>query len=221
MTTTVSVRKPEDVILCEEQEENYCGRHVLRALTQRCDLFSEEYLLGIAQNLASDEQAWRDERGKFVTDYCYKKSGEYYIQYLQLALRDMFNVDLIRISNLSLEEESCPIRNLIYANIQHAQAMLIRDDHHYYCVRRFRLTEEYFFIIDSKHLTHHHTIHREHILGFLHTLMELRCDICVIIQHISDEINEEVSVDNIEAKLWALPDALADCEVLIKSTQFE
>ena len=51
MITTVAQGKPEDIILCDEQEERFCGQHALRALTQRCDLFSDEYLKGIAKNL--------------------------------------------------------------------------------------------------------------------------------------------------------------------------
>ena len=205
--------------MCEKQEEHFCGRHALRALTQRCDLFSDEYLIGIAQNLAADEQTYRRRRKKLITEYCYEKTGDYHIQILEIALRNMFNVDLIQISKL--EENSCPIRNLICANIQHIQAILIQQDYHYYCLRRFRLTKEYFFKIDSKHSMYHEPIHCRNMLTFLRTLLELHSNVYVIIQHIPNGINEQVSVNNIETKLWTLPDSSADCEVLIKGTHLQ
>ncbi|CAF4404974.1 unnamed protein product, partial [Adineta steineri] len=51
-----SKRKPENIIICEQQEENYCGRHVLRAVCQRLDLFSDEYLKEVAEHKAATEQ---------------------------------------------------------------------------------------------------------------------------------------------------------------------
>ena len=118
-----------------------------------------------------------------------------------------------------LEENSSPIRNLICANIQHIQAMLIQQDYHYYCLRRFRLTKEYFFKIDSKHPSHHQTIPRRDILTFLRTLLEVGSNIYVLIHNIPDEINEELCVNDIETKLWALPDAPADWEILIETVE--
>ena len=35
-----TIKKPEVMIICEKQEKLYCGRHALRALCQRLDLFS-------------------------------------------------------------------------------------------------------------------------------------------------------------------------------------
>lgn len=128
-------------------------------------------------------------------------------------MSNTFGVDLIQICRL--ENNSCPIRNLVCANIEHIQAILIHEDYHYYCLRRFRVTEEYFFKIDSKHPMNHQTIHRRDILTYLRTLLELQCNIYVVIQGISEEINGQVSSDNIQRRLWALPEASADCELLI------
>ncbi|CAF1366463.1 unnamed protein product [Rotaria sordida] len=213
LLTTMSLRKPENIIICEEHEKNYCGRHVLRALAQRLDLFSDEYLMEIAENIAATEQICRNGKSIRITDDYYEGHGDYDIQVLQLALQHTLNVHLVQIHEL--ETNTCPIQNLILSNSQNIQALLIREDYHYYyCLRRFQLTKNYFFKIDSKDSMHHQPIHRQNILNFLRTLLESHCSIYVIMQHDPDNVNEQLSTDNIEAKLWALPDAPADLEIL-------
>ncbi|CAF1119893.1 unnamed protein product [Rotaria sordida] len=59
LCTRVCVKKPEDIIICEKQEEHYCGRHVLRVLSQRLDLFCDEYLIEVVQNITAAEQICR------------------------------------------------------------------------------------------------------------------------------------------------------------------
>ncbi|CAF4534288.1 unnamed protein product [Rotaria socialis] len=50
------LKMPEDIIICEYQEQNYCGRHALRALSQNLELFSDDYLINIAQNIAQPKR---------------------------------------------------------------------------------------------------------------------------------------------------------------------
>jgi hypothetical protein len=209
----ISLKKPENIIICEKQEENYCGRHALRALSQRLDLFSDEYLIEVAENIAAAEQIYADGQSIRITDYHHPNSGDYDIQILKAAVQNVLTIELIQIQNL--EQNNCPIRNLIVSNIQHSQAFLIQQDYHYYCLRRFRLTKDYFFKIDSKYPMHHQPIHRRDILNFLRTCLESYCNIYVIIQHMQDNIDQILSIDNIESKLWALPDAPADLEGLL------
>ncbi|CAF3269751.1 unnamed protein product [Rotaria socialis] len=114
--TNLSLRKPENISLCEYQEENYCTRHALCTLSQNLDLFSDNYLINIAQNIAATEQRFRN--GEFIqtTDYYYENTANYDIQILQAALRDMLNVDLIQL--YKIENNDCPIRSLILSNTQ-------------------------------------------------------------------------------------------------------
>lgn len=137
------LKKPEDIIVCEEQEELYCGRHALRALSQRLDLFSDEYLKEVARNIAASEQICRDGEAIEMTEYYYEHTGEYDIQVLKAALMNVFKIDLVQI--YELETNNFVVHNLILSNIQHIQAFIIQQDYHYYCLRRFRLTKDYFF----------------------------------------------------------------------------
>jgi hypothetical protein len=205
-------QKPEDIIICERQLELYCGRHVLRALSQRLDLFSDEYLIEIAQNLAAAEQICRYDESLRPTQYYYTNSGEYDIQVLKVALLNIFNVELMQIH--TIENNTCPIRKLILSNTQYIQAWLIHQDYHYYCLRRFRLTKDYFFKIDSKNPMHHLPVHCQNILQFLNTLIECGSNVYVSIQRTSDAVEDQISINNIEARLWALPHAPADLEIL-------
>ncbi|CAF4174563.1 unnamed protein product [Adineta steineri] len=56
LDTAEATRKPEHLIICEKQEQLFCGRHVLRALSQTLDLFDDDYLKEVAQNIAATEQ---------------------------------------------------------------------------------------------------------------------------------------------------------------------
>ncbi|CAF1310613.1 unnamed protein product [Rotaria sordida] len=58
--TTYSVTKPEHVIICEQHQEHFCGRHALRALSQRLDLFTDKYLFDIAEDIAVTDQIHRN-----------------------------------------------------------------------------------------------------------------------------------------------------------------
>ncbi|CAF4950805.1 unnamed protein product [Rotaria socialis] len=136
-------RKPEHIILCEEQEQNYCGRHALRALTQNMDLFSDSYLIEIAKNLAINEQIIRNTQSVNISQYTYKDSGDYDIQILNSALLNIFNIELIQIHNIEIT--TCPLRSMILSNTELIQGFLIQQNYHYYCLRRFRLTKEVFF----------------------------------------------------------------------------
>ncbi|MBK6819467.1 MAG: hypothetical protein IPG85_07635 [Bacteroidetes bacterium] len=210
--TNLFLSKPEDVIICEYQEENFCGRHVLRALSQNLDLFSDEYLMEIARNLAAAEQIYRNQESVHVTEYFYRNTGDYNIQILIAALLNVFNIDLIKIDKL--ENDNCPIRSLILSHSENIQAFLIQQNYHYYCLRRFRLTKDYLFKIDSKHPMHHRPIHQRNILKFIDALLETGCNVYITIQHIENDLNHGLSTENIATKLWALPDAPADLEPL-------
>lgn len=212
MFTTESRKKPEQIIICEQQEGMYCGRHALRALTQRRDLFNDEYLKEVAQNIAAAEQISRRGDTVRLTDYYYENTGEYDIQVIKAALMNVFNIDLIQIH--TLEPNNGSIQSLILANIHNCQGFLIQENYHYYCLRRFRMTKDYFFKIDSKYPTYHESIHCEHIFNFLHTLLEDGSNIYVVVQYISDHVDDQLSTDNIETRLWCLPDAPADLEPL-------
>ena len=203
-----SMIKPEVIIICEKQEESYCGRHTLRALSQRLDLFSDQYLMEVAQNLAIAEQICRDGQAVPLTQYYYEKTGEYDIQILKAALMNIFKIDIVQIHTLERRIDS--VQGLILSNIQHVQAFVIQEDYHYYCLRRFRQTKDFFFIIDSKHPSHHQPIHCDDILNFLGTLLANGSNIYVTVEYISDAVEDQVSADNIETRLWALPDSSAD-----------
>ncbi|CAF4616547.1 unnamed protein product, partial [Rotaria socialis] len=75
LCTSLSLKKPESIIIYENQEKNYCGRHALRALSQNFDIFSDDYLINVAQNIVASEQICRN--GEFIqtTDYYYENTG--------------------------------------------------------------------------------------------------------------------------------------------------
>ncbi|CAF0863100.1 unnamed protein product [Adineta steineri] len=208
LDTAEATRKPEHLIICERQEQLFSGRHVLRALSQTLDLFDDDYLKEVAQNIAATEQINRHGEAIQLTEYYYENTGEYDIQVLKAALMNIFSIDLLQIGTLQPN-------SLILSHIQHVQAFLIQQNYHYYCLRRFRLTEDYFFKIDSKNPTYHEPIHRDNILNFLKSLLEHGSNIYVTVQYISDAIEDEITTDNIKTRLWALPDAPADREALV------
>ncbi|CAF1643694.1 unnamed protein product [Adineta steineri] len=213
LDTAEATRKPEHLIICERQEQLSCGRHVLRALSQTLDLFDDDYLKEVAQNIAATEQINRHGEAIQLTEYYYENTGEYDIQVLKAALMNIFSIDLLQIG--TLHPNSDYAHSLILSHIKHVQAFLIQQNYHYYCLRRFRLTEDYFFKIDSKNPTYHEPIRRDNILNFLKSLLEHGSNIYVTVQYISDAIEDEITTDNIKTRLWALPDAPADREALV------
>ena len=102
---TTFIKKPEDIILCERQEKHFCGRHALRALTQRRDLFSDQYLIEVGQNVAAAEQIIREGDEIRLTEYYYEKTGDYDIQILKAALMNIFSIELLQIH--TLETNNC------------------------------------------------------------------------------------------------------------------
>ncbi|CAF3961586.1 unnamed protein product, partial [Adineta steineri] len=196
LCSTKYVKNLEDIIIYEKQDRNYCGRHVLRGLFQRLDLFSDEYLKEIAKNLAATEQIFRHGESVELTDYYYESSGDYDIQILKAALINTFNIEIVQIH--TLETNTTSMQSLIVFNIQNVQALIIQQNYHYYCLRRFRLTKDYFFKIDSKYPIQHEPIHREHIVNFLRTILEQGSNVYVLVQYVSDHINDQLSIDNIE-----------------------
>ncbi|CAF3472100.1 unnamed protein product [Rotaria sp. Silwood1] len=215
--TTYSVTKPEHVIICEEHEEHFCGRHALRALSQRLDLFTDKYLFDIAEDIAATDQIRQNGQPVQLTDYYYKDTDDYNIQVLQLALQNILNVQLLRIDKL--EDSSYAIRNLILSNVEHIQAFLIQQDYHYYCLRSFRSSKDYFFKIDSKHSMYHEPIRRERLFEYLAELVDSNCAIFIIMQDTVQNINQQITIDNIQKALWPLPDAPADFELFLRRNQ--
>ncbi|CAF4973838.1 unnamed protein product [Rotaria sp. Silwood1] len=191
--TTYSVTKPEHVIICEEHEEHFCGRHALRALSQRLDLFTDKYLFDIAEDIAATDQI--------------RQNGQ----------PNILNVQLLRIDKL--EDSSYAIRNLILSNVEHIQAFLIQQDYHYYCLRSFRSSKDYFFKIDSKHSMYHEPIRRERLFEYLAELVDSNCAIFIIMQDTVQNINQQITIDNIQKALWPLPDAPADFELFLRRNQ--
>ncbi|CAF3732151.1 unnamed protein product [Rotaria socialis] len=122
----------------------------------------------------------------------------------------MLNVDFIQI--YKIENNDCPTRSIILSSTQNIQAFLVQDEYHYYCIRQFRLTEDYFFKIDYKYPMYREPIHHQDILAFIGTLLECRCNVYITIQHVNDHFDEDLSIQNIATKLWALPDSPADLE---------
>ncbi|CAF4112027.1 unnamed protein product, partial [Adineta steineri] len=197
--TRKSKRKPENIIICEQQEENYCGRHVLRAVSQRLDLFNDEYLKEVAEHIAATEQILRHGTAVNVTDYYYENTGDYNIEILKVALRNVFSTEFIQID--TLERNTTSIQSVILSNIHNVQALIIQQNNHYYCLRRFRLTKDYFFKTDSKFPIDHEPIDREHILNFLRALLVNRSNIYVLVHYTSDHADDQLSIDNIETRL--------------------
>ncbi|CAF1295852.1 unnamed protein product [Rotaria sp. Silwood1] len=215
--TTYSVTKPEHVIICEEHEEHFCGRHALRALSQRLDLFTDKYLFDIAEDIAATDQIRQNGQPVQLTDYYYKDTDDYNIQVLQLALQNILNVQLLRIDKL--EDSSYAIRNLILSNVEHIQAFRIQQDYHYYYLRSFRSSKDYFFTIDSKHSMYHEPIRCERLFEYLAELVDSNCAIFIIMQDTVQNINQQITIDNIQKVLWPLPDAPADFELFLRRNQ--
>ncbi|CAF1406834.1 unnamed protein product [Adineta steineri] len=210
--TRKSKIKPKSIIICEQQE-NYCGRHVLRAVSQRLDLFTDQYLKEVTEHIAATEQILRHGTAVNVTDYYYENTRDYNIEILKVALRNVFNIEFIQID--TLETNTTSVQSLILSNIHKVQALIIQQNYHYYCLRRFRLTKDYFFKIDSKFPLNHEPIHREQILNFIRALLAKHSTIYVLAHYTSDDADDQLSIVNVETRLWPLPDVPADLECLL------
>ena len=185
-----TIKKPEEIIICEKQEKLYCGRHALRALCQRLDLFSDGYLAEVARNLAALEQISRQGQ--------------------TIQLKDYYDAN-------TLEPNPSSMQNVIVLNIQSVQALLIQQDYHYHYLRRFRSTLNYFFQIDSQNPTYHQRIHSHNILNHLSILLENRANVYVAIKCSGDSIEQQLCARDIDARLWPFPNATADTEQLLSS----
>ena len=218
-STTGLSKTPEDIIICERQEALFCGRHARRALVQRLDIFDDDYLMEVAENLVAEENILRHEQRVRTNDYYYEDRGEYDIQILKAALMNTFNIDLLQIH--TLEPNVSSPQNIILSNMQNVQALLIQQDYHYYCLRRFRLTPSYFVKSDAQHPEYHQPIHTGNMTDYLRRLIEHRCNVYVVVQHFSDGLEQELSQDNVQTRLWAFPDAAADSERLLVCDETE
>ncbi|CAF4849772.1 unnamed protein product [Rotaria socialis] len=212
LTEPISSMHENDMITTSEQEQNYCGRHALRALTQNMDLFSDSYLIEIAKNLAINEQIIRNTQSVNISQYTYKDSGDYDIQILNSALLNIFNIELIQIHNIEIT--TCPLRSMILSNTELIQGFLIQQNYHYYCLRRFRLTKEVFFKIDSKISTYHERIPAHYILDFIKRLLQCKANIYIPIEHLETESTQELSIEKLAKRLWILHESPADLEPL-------
>jgi hypothetical protein len=182
-------------------------------LTQRHDLFDDAYLIEIAQNLVAEENIVRHGQTVRSNDYYYADREEYDIQILKAALMNTFSIDLLQIH--TLEPNVSSPQSVILSNMQNVQALLIQQDYHYYCLRRFWLTLSYFFKLDSQHPEHHQRIHSGNMTDYLKRPLDDRHNVYVAVQHCSDGLEQELSQDNVRARLWTFPDAAADCERLL------
>lgn len=210
---TTLLQTSQNLIICEPQEEHFCGRHALRALVQRLDLFDDEYLINIAENLTAQEQIVLDGERVNATNYYYPTTGDYGIQILKAALMNVFQIDLFQIRQPELITDN--IQRLILSNLQNAQGFLIQQDYHYYCLRRFRSNPDYFFKIDSKSPIHHETIQHEHLLNFFYILWEHGANIYMAIQNAINDINDELCESNIKTRLWPFSDAPVDVQPIL------
>ncbi len=150
-------------------------------------------------------------------NYYISDSGDYNIQVLQKALQDK-NIYLRQIDTLEQKKGSND-HNMIVSNMQHVQAFLIHQNNHYYCLRRFRLKEDYFIKIDSKSSRSHELVPRKDISEYINDLLRRSACIYVILQYVGNGGNRQLSMDNIKTRLWSLPDAPADVECLVDSDE--
>lgn len=206
----------ESLIVCEKQEKLYCGRHALRAISQRLDLFDDEYLENIGQNLAALEQINRNGELVQTTEYYNEESGEYDIQILKAALINIFDIELIQLN--TVEPISGSFQHSIISNMENVQALLVQQDYHYYCLRRFRSTTNYFFQIDSKSPVHHERIDCVGLLNHIDFLLKNRSNVYVAIKRIIDTAEGQSFRNDIKRRLWCFADAPADSVFLLSTS---
>ncbi|CAF0877342.1 unnamed protein product [Adineta steineri] len=159
---------PEDAIVCEEQQLLFCGRHALRAFVQNLEKFDDSSLVSIGQELATQELLIHEQERINQDIYYSIEDGFYHIEVIQNALREEFNIELIQLE--ALNRTAHFIYEVIMNNIHDVQAFFIHKGNHYFCVRRFDNTADYFFIIDSFSPNMHETIPRNRILDYIEYL---------------------------------------------------
>jgi hypothetical protein len=137
---------PEHLMICEVQESLFCGRHALRALVQRLDVFDDTYLMSLGEQLSSEELIVREDETTLPNIYFNVSIGYYQIQVLERALQQQFNVQLVKIDDV--REKSDSILHIVIQHIFDIQALLIHKEDHYFCLRRFDNNVDCFFIID-------------------------------------------------------------------------
>jgi len=97
----------------------------------------------------------------------------------------------------------------IIENIYDIQALLNHKANHYFCIRRFDRTPDYFFIIDSLNHIIHRTVPRSRIKEYINNLQIHNSSIYVLVKSNSLQI-EPLSIDSIRLFLHPLPICEAD-----------
>ncbi|CAF4440570.1 unnamed protein product, partial [Rotaria sp. Silwood2] len=199
--------KPEDVIICEKQRLLYCGGHALRALVQDRQIFDDTYLISLTQELATQELILRPCATTVRQYYFNYITGYYHIQVIQKALQQQYNIELLQLQEK--DETSYLHRDLIRNHIHDVQALFVHQHDHYFCVRRFDSTPDYFFIIDSLTPNIHKTIPRHRINDYFKYLYE--CDSSIYVLLRGDMLKmETISYESLLSSIHPLPTCVAD-----------
>ncbi|CAF4422142.1 unnamed protein product [Rotaria sp. Silwood2] len=211
--------KPENVIICERQRRLFCGGHALRALVQDRQIFDDTYLISLAEELATQELILRP-RATTVRQYYFNYiNGYYHIQVIEKALQQQYKIELLQLQEK--DETSYLHGDLIRNHIHDVQALFVHQHDHYFCVRRFDSTPDYFFIIDSLTPNIHKTIPRHRINDYFKYLYE--CDSSIYIPLRGDMLKmETISYESLLSSIHSLPTCVADELVLTvnESTNF-
>ncbi|CAF4773938.1 unnamed protein product, partial [Rotaria sp. Silwood2] len=154
----------------------FCGGHALRALVQDRQIFDDTYLINLAEELATQELILRPCATTVRQYYFNYITGYYHIQVIQKALQQQYNIELLQLQEK--DETSYLHRDLIRNHIHDVQALFVHQHDHYFCVRRFDSTPDYFFIIDSLTPNIHKTIPRHRINDYFKYLYE--CDSSIL-----------------------------------------
>ncbi|CAF3963484.1 unnamed protein product [Rotaria sp. Silwood1] len=211
--------KPEDVIICEKQRLLFCGGHALRALVQDRQIFHDTYLISLAEELATQELILRPHVTTVRQYYFNYITGYYHIQVIQKALQQQYNIELLQLREK--DETSYLHRDLIRNHIHDVQGLFVHQNDHYFCVRRFDSTPDYFFIIDSLTPGIHKTIPRHRINDYIKYLHE--CDSSIYVPLRGDIFKiETISYESLLSLIHPLPTCVADELVLTvdESTNF-
>ena len=198
---------PEEFIICEKQQRLFCGRHALRALVQNVTIFDDNYLIGIAEEIAREELSFRQDTDRTEQFYFNRNTGYYNIEVIQRVLKQDFNIELILLT--TLKQTSRLVQNLIIDNLYNVQSLFIHHNDHYFCLRRFDSTLEYFFMINSLQPNEHKTIRRAQIHNYINYLQELNALIYVPVSADIVEL-ETISSDLLLSSIHPLPICEAD-----------
>jgi hypothetical protein len=198
---------PECFIICEKQEALFCGRHALRALVQNLDIFDDSYLMNLAEQISMEELLIKEDVSTCKEFYFNPTNGYYHIQVIERALKQLFNIQLINLK--TGDQASNFFANLIMDNIRDIQALFIYKKEHYFCVRRFDSSLDYFFIIDSLSYKKHRIIQRSRIHDYIDYLHQ--CDALIYVPVCADILQmETISSDSLISLIHALPICEAD-----------